>query len=115
EVLMRTTLQLKNEKGSLLIASVLIMLIVFAVIVQFVSWTRQFTHANVHKIATQKALMNADSGIQLALAFLRTPQASLVKPPGTPYPKYFFTSGTTSYVLMTRHTTDTTLVDVTCT
>src|SRR5579864_2988873 len=106
--------RLKNSQGSLLIASILIMLIVFAVIVQFVSWTRQFTHANVHRMATQKALMNADSGVQMALTFLRTPQASQLKP-GIPFAQYSIASGTTYYILMTRHTTDTTLIDVNCT
>src|SRR4029077_13358934 len=106
---MNITRQLKDTKGNLLIAVALIILIVMAVIVQFTSWTRQFTRANVHRVATQRALLNADSGIQMAMAFLRTPYSSQLIP-GNPKTMGFIAQGTTSYVLMTRHTTDTSLV-----
>ena len=104
-------LRMMNKKGNILIAFVIITFLVLAALVEFCSWVQQSTRANVHRIATQKALMNADTGIQSALEFLRTPQAAGLKA-GISWPLTSVEQGTTFYVDLIRRASDTSLVDV---
>lgn len=100
-----------KKNGNILIAFTIITFLVLAAMVEFCSWVQQLTRANVHRLATQKALTNADTGIQSALEFLRTPQAAELKP-GIPWALTSIEQGTTFYVDLIRRASDTSLVDV---
>jgi len=108
---MNPTTALTRREGSVLIACILIAMLILAAIVQYVAWVNQSTRADIHRIATQRALTNADSGVQAAVQFLRTPQAAQLHP-GVSLTRSSIDEGTTFYLTMTRRVTDTSLVDV---
>jgi outer membrane murein-binding lipoprotein Lpp len=96
-----------NERGSMLIASVIVTMLLLAGAVQYVNWVNQMTKSNVHRIATQKALINADSGVQAALQYLRTAKAAELVP-GVPMQLISISEGTTFYLTLTRQVRSTT-------
>src|ERR1051325_11704796 len=72
----------KNNRGYALIATIIIAFIVLAAVVQFWTWMRLGVKGNVHNLARQKALENADAGLEVAIQYLRTPAATNSTNPG---------------------------------
>jgi hypothetical protein len=100
-----------NQRGGVLLACVIITLLIMTVIVQFSNWNSQMTQDNLKQLARQKALVNADTGVQAAYQFLRSPQGAQLDP-GETIPLPHLTQGSTFYVSLTRQLADSTLIDI---
>jgi hypothetical protein len=105
---------LRKTQGSVLLASVIVTIMLIAVIVQFTQVVIHNTRSSVRYVAGQKARMSADSGLQSALQFLRSPQASILQA-GIPRLVSSVEQGTTFYLSLTRQLSDPSLVDVNAT
>jgi hypothetical protein len=102
---------INNNRGSVLLACVIITVLILAVVVQFSNWSSRVTKTNVQQLARQKALVNADTGIQSALQFLRTPQAAQLQS-GVPFYLSSMEEGTTFYLTLTRQIANSSLIDI---
>src|SRR5688572_1322194 len=87
-----------NEKGSVLIASTIVTLVVMAGVVEYSFLVSRMSRTNVRAVTSQKALVNAESGLESALQFLRTPEASAKLQAGLPY-TLSFGGSTTNYAV----------------
>jgi hypothetical protein len=103
--------RLNDQRGNILIAVLLVTFMLMAMIVQYSNWVMRTTKDNVRHLAGQHAMVNADSGVQLALQFLRTPKASQLVP-GEPFALASITAGTTNYITLTRGVADHGLIDL---
>src|SRR5882762_6296774 len=104
---------LKQERGSALIAVLIITALIAAVFVVFSTWTQIGNRAVIHTLNTQKAVYNAQSGYYAALDWLKTPYAVDL----TTEPKNLgsMTDGATYYLTLARSINDSSLISITAT
>jgi len=72
-----------DEKGSALVASIVLSMLFIAIVFWFSSWSWNNTRTDVRQLAQQHARQLADSGVSATVSWLRKPSLLTDLPPGT--------------------------------
>jgi hypothetical protein len=98
------------QKGSALVAVLMVAALLIAVFLVFSSWTSFGTKTVVHTLQTQKAVYIAESGYYAALTWLKTPAAVNLSTNTTIVSG--LTPGATYYLSMSKSLTDSSIVNL---
>lgn len=101
---------LKNESGFALVACILVSFLLLAAVIEYTRWNHGNARFGTHLISSQRARENAETGIHVALDWLRKAQSSQLTA-GVPLTMSSLNEGSTYQMTLVRSVSDSSLID----